>query len=347
MKSYAALCLSLSFFLFVSPVLSLDFENFSKENVKAALPLFKEEAKAVVSAGHLPDFKEKKEEENPALVHVLSTVSGEVLEMEEVEYLVGCVAGEMPASYHEEALKAQAVAAYTNLKRLQKDKKEGDVADISDDTKRHQAYVTKEKRQELWGEHFEAYNQKIENAVRAVLGEALYADGHFISAVFFSQSAGRSESAKNIWGGSLPYLQSVTCPGDKLAPDMVSTVKYTPEGLQEALEKEEGIDFSGEPTAWFEEVQKSDSGSGVVTTIIIGGKAFRGNDFRTLLSLKSPAFTVEFSEGQFIFTVSGHGHFVGMSQRSADYMAKNGSDYREILSHFYPSAVLQNGAQAI
>ena len=64
------------------------------------------------------------------------------------EYIIGCVAAEMPATYSTEALKAQAVCAYTNLVRLKKNPDSSlSGADISDDPGRHQAITTpKHKR---------------------------------------------------------------------------------------------------------------------------------------------------------------------------------------------------------
>ncbi|HYE11246.1 MAG TPA: hypothetical protein VEF53_13810, partial [Patescibacteria group bacterium] len=35
------------------------------------------------------------------------------------------------------------------------------------------------------------------------------------------------------------------------------------------------------------------------------------------------------------FTVLGNGHGVGLSQYGADGMAQNGSDYNEIVKHYY------------
>ena len=60
----------------------------------------------------------------------------------------------------------------------------------------------------------------------------------------------------------------------------------------------------------------------------------------TILSLRSPSFTVEYKNNAFTFHVTGYGHGVGMSQYGANVMAKDGADYREILAHYYPSTVL-------
>ena len=63
---------------------------------------------------------------------------------------------------------------------------------------------------------------------------------------------------------------------------------------------------------------------------------------RSLFNLKSPFFTFEINKTTVTFTVYGHGHGVGMSQYSADYMARQGKTYKEILAHFYPGTEFKN-----
>lgn len=94
-----------------------------------------------------------------------------------------------------------------------------------------------------------------------------------------------------------------------------------------------GDDQSG----WISDIVYTDSGSGVVKSLKVGGKSFTGNSFRALFSLRSPAFTLEQKDGAFFFKTYGYGHSVGMSQYGADYMAKQGSTYEEILAHYYPN----------
>ena len=46
-------------------------------------------------------------------------------------------------------------------------------------------------------------------------------------------------------------------------------------------------------------------------------------------------FTLDYAEGEFVFTVAGFGHGVGMSQYGARILAAEGSGYAEILAHYY------------
>ena len=72
----------------------------------------------------------------------------------------------------------------------------------------------------------------------------------------------------------------------------------------------------------------------------LGGVKIKGTELRSLFSLRSTAFTLEYRDGRFLFTVTGFGHGVGMSQYGAQVMAGDGADYTRILAHYYPGAVL-------
>ena len=240
----------------------------------------------------------------------------------------------MPATYHEEALKAQAVAAYTNLVRLRKnpDSSLGG-ADISDDPKKHQGYLNEEQQKEKWGDKYERYHEKILSAVSEVAGEAVTYNSEPIVAAYCAISTGKTENASDIWGGELPYLVSVVSSGDKLSPDYSSTVVLSTEQFRQALSGESDIQLGDDPSAWIGNIERTEAGA--VKNITIGSKTLTGANARKLFSLRSPAFSVEYSNGNFTFNVSGYGHLIGMSQYGADYMARNGSDYKTILTHYY------------
>lgn len=82
---------------------------------------------------------------------------------------------------------------------------------------------------------------------------------------------------------------------------------------------------------------ESDDG-GYVTSIEICGKRLGGSEFRTAFSLKSTAFEISHSGGEFAVTCKGHGHGVGMSQYGADYMARQGSSVARDTRPLLPGA---------
>ena len=75
--------------------------------------------------------------------------------------------------------------------------------------------------------------------------------------------------------------------------------------------------------------------SGRVKTIKFGNKEIAGTEARTLLGLRSTNFSFSLDGDNIIFSVTGYGHGVGMSQTGADSLAKSGSNYEEIIKHFY------------
>lgn len=263
-------------------------------------------------------------------VAVLLTSSHEVIHLEVFDYLVGAVAGEMPASFHPQALRAQAVACYTYLRWIQCNGDNNEY-DITDDPTQNQSYLSRRELQEKWGEKYSLYIQKIEEAVNEVDGEYLSYENEPVLALFHGLSGGMTESAKNAWGRDIPYLQSVAAPGDALSPDVDSEVSFTTEEIKKLLAPGEGKEPIGKTES---------TDTGFVTTFEFYGKSYTGREVASALKLKSPFFTAEYQEGRFLFRVRGKGHGLGMSQYSADYIARQGSSYREILSHFYPGTEL-------
>ena len=122
---------------------------------------------------------------------VLRVLDGEeVREMDLGTYLVGVVRAEMPASFEPEALKAQAAAARTyTLYKLQTGGNHGKTADICTDSTCCQAYISEDRARSNWGEDADAYEAKIETAVRETDGETVLYGGVPILAVFHASSA--------------------------------------------------------------------------------------------------------------------------------------------------------------
>ena len=274
-------------------------------------------------------------------LNVLKTETYKIAQKDMTEYIIGTVAAEIPPEYEAEAIKAQAVVCYTNALRqkTKTDGKETCESDISDDSNIHQAYLEKNELQKKWGKRYDEYLKKITDCVNAVNGKYLEYDGKPIFACFHAISTGRTENSKNVYGNEIPYLQSVVANGDLLSPDIDSAADFSDEEFKEHLKKLGEINLSKNSSEWLGKIKTTKSGT--VISIVIGSKEFSGNDVCKAYSLKSPAFTVEKTKDGFKFSVKGCGNLVGMSQYSADYMARQGSNYEEILMHFYKGAKLK------
>ena len=275
---------------------------------------------------------------------ILDKQSGEVLTVGGKDFVCGAVAAEMSPNAGQEALKAQAVASYTYYGRLrEKARKSADSslkgADFEADTKNWQLYVTEDGMREKWGDNFDAYRKKIASAADAVYGQTLTCGGELIDATYYAISSGNTESSEDIWGGVRSYLVPVASPGDVFAGGYKTSASFSQDEFSSRILKvSPSSSFSGEASSWVGKIERTKSGS--VKSIAIGGQDVAGSLVRSALGLRSSDFTVDFKDGAFLFTVKGYGHGVGMSQAGAQYMAKQGAGYKEILSWYYPTAEL-------
>jgi stage II sporulation protein D len=272
------------------------------------------------------------------LVRVLLE-DGTVEEQTMADYLWSVTAAEMPASFEPEALKAQAVCArtYTLWKSGHSSKHEE--ADVCTDSSCCQAYTTREEAAGRWGSLAQEYADKISQAVSDTDGVIATYEGEAIQAVFFSSASGATEDAAAVWGSSLPYLVSVESPEGDEVPNYRSQVTLTAEEVRAlVLEAYPGADLSGEMSGWFSDVTYTASGR--VATVNVGGVTLSGGAARNLFSLRSACFQVEAGEESVTFSVTGYGHGVGLSQYGANAMAQAGSDWQEIVTHYYTGVTL-------
>jgi stage II sporulation protein D len=118
-------------------------------------------------------------------------------------------------------------------------------------------------------------------------------------------------------------------------PNFVSTAEISQDEFKAVISAAyPDADLSAAPETWIGRITK-DSG-GRVETAVVGGAEISGAEVRRLLALRSAAFSAELRDGSFVFTVTGFGHGVGMSQYGANVFAKGGMGYMEILAHYYP-----------
>lgn len=270
-------------------------------------------------------------------IKLLHTDTGKVEELNIDEYLYGVVSSEMPASYEVEALKAQAVVARTyTIYQAMNNSGKHENADICDNYACCQAWISKEERLAKWAtEEAESNWNKIVDAVNSTSGKIITYEGNPINAFFHANSGGVTESSLNIWGGvDYPYLKSVETAGEEGYTQYSSEVKLTKEELLNKIKEKYSdcvIDFTQQDCIKILEYTTS----GRVKTIKFGNKEIAGTEARTLLGLKSTNFNVIIEGENVVFSVIGYGHGVGMSQTGADALAKSGSNYEEIIKHFY------------
>ncbi len=255
---------------------------------------------------------ENKEEKQEKVTENIQTKRDDRLE----NYVIGVVAGEMSVSFPYEALKAQAVASRTYAVRGANGNRNFDY------TKLKQNYISVDKMKKMWGKSFDENYKKISECVNATQGEILEYNNEPILAVFCSTSNGETENCKDVWGQDLQYLTSVKSTGDKYSPYYNGSVTVSAKTMKNI--------FGSENIAI-----KERTNAGYVSTVSIGGKEFSGEKIRTTFHLKSCDFTITKNGSDIVFKTKGYGHGVGMSQYGAVYMANNGTNYIDILSHYY------------
>lgn len=235
------------------------------------------------------------------------------------EYVIGVIAGEMPASFNMEALKAQAVAARTYaIYKMNNAKENYDlVTDIT-----NQVYITKDKMKENWQDNYEYYYNKIKNAAYSTKDLIMTYNGNVICSFYFSASNGSTEEAKPVFGENKEYLKSVSSPEKNNATKVTFTKGDFCNKLK--LSCNEITIASIEKTS-----------SGRIDTIVINNKSFKGTEVRTKLGLRSTDFEINILANNIEITTKGYGHGVGMSQYGANTLADEGKTYEEILKHYY------------
>ena len=259
--------------------------------------------------------------------------------------------GEMFLSAPLETLKAQAVAARTDI--------------FMQLGKRHVS--------EIWHICSEVHCQKViwngkidkkfVQAVKETEGEVLLFNGsHVARAPYCSSAGGRTEDIRNVWfTAEKPYLTGVWDGDEPLRLDLSKEadlkkflesdygednikmnkrhrwkIEFTQEKIDELLNSHKKIGKLREIKA----LQRGVSGRiykaefvGTLSSLVVYGEL---NIRKLLDNLYSSAFLVHKEDRNWIFEGAGWGHGVGMSQMGAVSLGKKGRDFRFILKRYYP-----------
>lgn len=325
MKRVKPLIVLVSFLFFVvlliPTLLVIPFSD--KEDGKLAEELRKQQAVQTVKA--------KTQERGPAVeVAVYRSKEKRIEHIPLEQYVIGVVAAEMPAEFEMEALKAQALTARTYIvKQMLNDQpislpKGANVTD----TIMHQVYYSNEELKQLWGNDYDWKIKKITEAVEATRGQILTYNNVPIEASFFSTSNGFTENSEAYWENEFPYLKSVASPWDKQSPKFYNQTVMSVAEFQQKL----GVTLPKDGSVG---VVISRTPGKRVDVVEINGKRFKGREVREKLDLKSTDFTWVRKGDEIVITTKGYGHGVGMSQYGANFMAKEGKTYDQIVKYYY------------
>ena len=245
------------------------------------------------------------------------------------KYVAGVVSSEISPEWHEEALKAQAVAARTYVlhKQLLSEQSLYDVvASVQD-----QVYAGAKQ-----------VNGSVQQAVHDTRGQVLTYDQRPIFAAYSSTAAGPTEDAFNVWDKDLPYLKGVECPFDEGSPRYQWETAIPFEDFEQSL-RNEGLVVGAMATL----APYTFTRSGRVNEVRIlhskGELIVRGQDLRRILGyskIRSTQFQIAGIGQEVVFTGKGAGHAVGLCQWGAKEMAELGYRYESILQYYYPGTDL-------
>lgn len=260
-----------------------------------------------------------------ALVISAAPGGGQVLNIVPLEgYLYGVVPREMPGSWPQQALMAQAVAARTYALYM-KEKNAANPYDVAAST-----------ASQVYG-GLASETARTTRAVDTTRGQVMVYKGRPIIACFHSNSGGFTEDSGMVWNAQFPYL--------KAKPDRFSTEangyrwKYylSYDTVAEQLRKT-GFDIGRIESL----AVKGTSSSGRTISVEVvtdqGVKTLSSNQFRLAVgqsNVKSTLFVMTPRPTGVLVKGRGYGHGVGMSQWGAKRMAGTGSSYREILNYYY------------
>jgi stage II sporulation protein D len=253
------------------------------------------------------------------------------------DYLLGVVAANMPAGYEMDALKAQAIIARTyalyNVSLLTEKNPTKATFTTSE---LGLSYIGLDSLEQFWGkEDYNTYFTKLENAVYATENKVLTYKNELILPVFFDTGSGFTRNAKEAWNIDIPYLVSVPSKQDVTSTNYLKIYEFEISALIQTITKYYSkADLSKDK--FFDEVKVSTRDSaGYALKIDLGGLTVSGEEFAKVIGLQSNNFYIEDYEGKVRIICNGSGHGIGLSQYGANAMAEEGSNYSNILKHYY------------
>lgn len=235
------------------------------------------------------------------------------------DYCIGRMAKEIPVSYEKEALRAQAVLVRTTVYTQIKDN--GSQTVFSD------GYWTNDDMREQWGSgsYRKNYN-RLKNAWDDTEGQVLMYGEQLAYVPYCRLTNGNTRDGKEVLGSEdYPYLKIKECPYDIESREQIQTKIL------------DDMEVS---------VTETDT-AGYVTSVQVGDETMSGEEFREKYKLASGSFVLQKYDGKLRVTTRGVGHGLGLSQYSANKMAKDGKTYDEILEYFFEGTELKEVADIV
>ena len=249
------------------------------------------------------------------------------------EFLIHVLAGQIPAQYGKETIKAQAVLARTYIYR------EMDGADSIYEEALDMDALSRSQMEKLWGSRDFAKNyEKLTEAIEETRGLFLTYEGTPIEPFFCRAGSGSTRSG----GEEYPYLKEAQSPGDLKADGFLSLAVFLPRTMADKINSIPGAVFV-EASSLPEEIQIVErDGAGYVKKVQIGQKTYSGEEVQYALGLPSSCYSFEEVDGKIRVTCKGIGHGYGFSQAGANALEAEGYDFKELLNYYFQNVEIAN-----
>lgn len=245
------------------------------------------------------------------------------------KFITMVMAARFDISREVEVLKAESIMIRTDILRIMGDNLTIDSKDLG------MEYYTTSIMRSKWKDNFNDNYELIKDCTSSTYGLAIKYQGEFIDARYTEVSGGTTLSGNDILGEGHEYMIPVECEKDKESPDYVAVKTISNKEFATAFEK----NFDGltmDKSNLENQVQiAARSTEGYVQKIQVGNVVMTGNTFAQILGINSPNFKLSFMDSTVKVNTVGVGEGLGVSMYTADYMAKNGAGYEEILKTFY------------
>ncbi|MBQ4284799.1 MAG: SpoIID/LytB domain-containing protein [Lachnospira sp.] len=261
--------------------------------------------------------------------------SGNVTKTYEVNKFIAMVlASRWDISKEMEVLKAQSIMVRTDIYRMM-----GEEYSIDSD-KLQMPYLTERQMKNKWGESFEINYNLIMDCVNSTTGTVITYNGQLIEAKMQEVSGGKTLSGSMYLGENYAYLAEVECTQDIQSPNFLRVVTFSNKEFVKKIKNayQDVVLDESNPLGAVQIVSKSESG--YVIKIQVGNVVLSGGTLANILGINSSCMMLEKSDEGVKITTKGVGDGFGVSLYYADYMAKNGNSYEEILARFYSKTTL-------
>lgn len=239
--------------------------------------------------------------------------SAEVSEFQELlkEHCIQTLAKEVSSDYEDEMIKAQSVLVRTTIYK--------EVEELGKEYTSQEDFGKQEKIDASW-------YRRLEKIWEETDGQVVMYEDKLALVPFHQVSNGKTRSGKEVLGSDdYPYLQVLECPKDVEAENQMESLFIQATGV---------------------EVTAYDS-VGYVLTVKAGEETCSGESFRDTYGLASSCFELQTFENQTRVITKGVGHGLGLSQHTANEMAKEGKTYKEILQFFFEGTEIKEVAEIL